>query len=277
VADNEARWDSAVEVDQTSTVDASSFDTGDDDFIKEGIGTFIATYGASVPVRLNSLVTRIAWGTPDDVTVTLATHETFHARRILSTVSTGILASGKITFEPELPAWKKEAIAGLPMGLLNKVVIEFTKDIFGSIPQSTWVAWDGPGHDNVGFVIKPHGAPIAVGFYGGDQAKEFEKNDDAALAHVKDALREMFGSEVDTTFKTSAITHWGSTPWSLGSYSAARPGGSKYHAVLAQPVDDRVFFAGEACGAPIHNGSLAGAYESALQSAGLLIQSLDHK
>jgi len=46
------------------------------------------------------------------------------------------------------------------------------------------------------------------------------------------------------------------------------------HAVLARPIDDRVFFAGEACSRPIYNGSLAGAFESALEASKLLVKSL---
>ena len=48
----------------------------------------------------------------------------YQARKALVTVSTGVLQKKKIQFEPELPAWKREAIAGLPMGHMQKVIID---------------------------------------------------------------------------------------------------------------------------------------------------------
>jgi monoamine oxidase len=274
VEDNVGRYESAAEVDQTSAIDSASFESDNDDFIREGIGTFVATYGKDVPVRLNSEVKKIAYGT-GGVTVTLSSSETFHAKTVLSTVSNGILASGKIAFEPALPAWKQDAIKALPMGTLDKVVMEFDgTDIFGALPDSSWVLYDGPGHDNMAFVIKPLGAPIAVGFYGGNQALEYEKSDQKALDNAKNVIGQMFGSAAPGRMKSSDLTHWAATPWTLGSYSSARPGGSKMHTELAKPVDNVLFFAGEACGTPRHNGSLAGAYESAVSASDLIVRSL---
>lgn len=271
--DNVARFESAAEAEETSVVDAASFASDDDDFIREGIGAFVAAYGKDVPVRLNSVVTKIQHH-PRGVTVELASGERFEGKRVLVTVSTGVLAAGKIAFDPPLPQWKLDAIAALPMGLLNKVVLEFKTDIFGDTPSNSWVMWDGPGRDNVAFVIKPLDAPIAVGFHGGQQARDFEKDDAAALAHVQGALRQMYGPRADSELLRTGLTHWGSNPYSLGSYSAARPGGSRMHAVMAQPVGDRLFFAGEACARPIYNGSLAGAYESAIDASRQIIASL---
>lgn len=271
--DDLARFESAAEAEDTSVVDAASFASDDDDFVRESIAAFVAAYGKDVPVRLSSVVTRIHYG-PHGVTVELASGERFEGKRVLVTVSTGVLAAGRIAFDPPLPQWKLDAIAALPMGLLNKVVLEFKTDIFGDTPSNSWVLWDGPGRDNLAFVIKPFDAPIAVGFHGGQQARNFEKDDAAALAHVQGALRQMYGPRVDSELLRTRLTHWGSNPYSLGSYSAARPGGSRMHAVMAQPVGDRLFFAGEACARPIYNGSLAGAYESALNASKLIIASL---
>lgn len=271
--DNVGRFEAAVEIDQTSTIDAAEFDSGDDDFVKEGIGTFVAKYGEDVPVRLKSVVTKIEYG-PEGVVAHVADGERVLAKRALVTVSTGVLAAGKIAFEPPLPKWKKEAIAGLPMGLLNKVVLQFKTDIFGDSKPNSWTMWDGPGSDNIAWVIKPLDAPIAVAFYGAKQAAQFEKDDAAAVAHAKQALRKMYGKRVDTEFEKHALTKWGQNPWTMGSYSAARPHNSRMHAVMAKPVDDRVFFAGEACSRPVFNGSLAGAYESAVEASKAIVASL---
>jgi len=41
----------------------------------------------------------------------------------------GVLASGSIKFTPGLPAWKRDAISAVPMGLLNKVTLQYRKGL----------------------------------------------------------------------------------------------------------------------------------------------------
>jgi monoamine oxidase len=60
--------------------------------------------------------------------------------------------------------------------------------------------------------------------------------------------------------------HWAADPFARGSYSYAVPGAADERAVLAAPVDDRLFFAGEACS--IHDFSTAhGAYLTGIVAA----------
>lgn len=274
VASDIGPLENGVEIEHVSSISAGLFATGDDDFIQEGVGTFVASFGKDVPARLNSIVKKIKYGS-SGVSVGLTSGEVFHADRVLVTVSTGVLSSGKITFEPPLPKWKLEAIAKLPMGLLNKIVMQFKKDIFKDTPKNSWVLWDGPGDDNIAFVIRPLDAPIAIAFYGGEHARAFEEDDKAALKHAKDALSKMFGNAVDSEFDRSLVTKWGKNPWTLGSYSYVTPGASKVYKELLKPVADRVFFAGEACALPKFNGGLDGAYESSIRASKLLIHSLN--
>lgn len=273
IASNIGALENGAEPDKISAITAGLFDSENDDFVRQGIGAFVAAYGKEVPVRLNSVVNAVDYDATG-VTVRLTSGERFYAHRVLVTVSTGVLAAGKIAFNPPLPSWKHAAIKSLPMGLLNKVVIQFKSDIFKDTPKNSWVLWDGPKDNNMAFVIRPLNAPIAVGFYGGEQAKELEKNDVAALSQAKDVLRKMFGEEVLSEFDSYAITKWGQNPWTMGSYSYVTPGASTMHVVLEKPVADRVFFAGEACSRPEFNGSLHGAYESGLSASKMILDSL---
>ena len=60
-------------------------------------------------------------------------------------------------------------------------------------------------------------------------------------------LEALFGSSIKGCLTDRVIaTTWQGDPWTLGAYSAARPGRAHQRAVLARPVDDRLFFAGEA-------------------------------
>ena len=127
------------------------------------------------------------------------------------------------------------------------------------------------------FVIKPMGANIIVGFYGAGMARRFEElGDKPAAQYAKDALTDMYGAGLVAQIQNekTKVTHWGQTPWTLGAYSAALPGASKEHAAMAKPVNDRVFFAGEACGPAEFNGSLAAAYLSGQKASQAVQESL---
>ena len=62
------------------------------------------------------------------------------------------------------------------------------------------------------------------------------------------------------------MTAWGQDPYTLGAYSAAKPGYSRMRRELRRAVDERLYFAGEA----VHSewaGQLPGAYLSGVRVA----------
>jgi monoamine oxidase len=86
------------------------------------------------------------------------------------------------------------------------------------------------------------------------------------LAFACDELALLFGSEIKDRLHFLTATSWALDPLSRGSYSYARPGHADARQKLAQSVDDRLFFAGEACSA--HDFSTAhGAYETGIMAA----------
>ena len=277
VGANVGPLESGSDITKTSSVDAVAMDTDPDDFVRQGIGTFVERFGRDVPVQLNSPVTAIRYGAEAGGGVLVETAAgKYRGRRVVVTVSTGVLAARRIAFAPELPEWKWEAIRGLPMGLLNKIIFRFDDDILPHEADSEWVLHQQSPPPETGepevmaFVVKPLGSKLIVGFFGGTQAARFEKlGDKAAADYAKAALTQMYGPELVARIRNdqTKATHWGQNPWTLGAYSAALPGASKMHEELAKPVDGLVFFAGEAAGPVEYNGSLAAAYISGLQAS----------
>ena len=49
----------------------------------------------------------------------------------------------------------------------RQAIFEFDRNVFGDVTPSSWVLWDGPGQDDMAFVVRALGANAAVGFYGG--------------------------------------------------------------------------------------------------------------
>jgi monoamine oxidase len=120
------------------------------------LGALIARFGADVPVTLNCAVERIDWS---GRAVELQTPKgTVKARRVLITVSTGVLGAGDIRFDPNLPDWKREAIAGVPMGTHNRIGLMFDKDVFGpDCPEGGGVLL--PEEESIWFSFRPFGQP----------------------------------------------------------------------------------------------------------------------
>lgn len=244
--------DWGVDFTDLSTLDYSSY--GDIDayyMIKEGYGTLVARVGANLPVQLETPATRVDWSGPGVAVETPA--GTIRAKACVVTVSTGVLGAGAIQFTPELPDWKKVAIANLPMGLLAKITLQFDGERFGFIPNNWltyWVPNEMPA-EACYFLTFPFGFDIMIGFVGGEFGWRISAEGvDAAIDFALNEVVTMVGSRARDHFVKGHLTGWASHPWTRGAYAAARPGNYGARAVLTRPLGDRVFFAGEAVAIP---------------------------
>jgi monoamine oxidase len=101
-----------------------------------------------------------------------------------------------------------------------------------------------------------------------------EREGEAAMAAFAiDELAGIFGAEIRWQLAPLAASAWLAEPWSHGSYSHARPGRAGDRARLAAPVEDRIFFAGEAT-SPNFFSTAHGAYETGLAAAEAALRSL---
>ncbi len=167
-------------------------------------------------------------------------------RAVIVTASTGVLASGAIRFTPELPGPTQDAIADIPMGMLAKIPLQIRDQRFGLEPF-TDVLLARRGRRDLYFLSFPFASDLMVGFVGGDLGWELSAaGEAAAVDFATQGLVEMFGSNAARSVVKGALTPWASNPWTRGAYAAASPGRYGAREALAQPVGDRIFFAGEA-------------------------------
>src|SRR4029450_211233 len=73
--------------------------------------------------------------------------------------------------------------------------------------------------------------------------------------------------------RRSTATAWVGDPWARGAYSAARPGFAHCRTVLAQPVGERIFFAGDACTVETF-GAIHGAWVSGAETTRRVVAAL---
>ena len=220
--------------------------------------------GRSFPVKLSTPAKRIQWSGSGVTVETDAGN--IKAKIGIVTVPLGVLAAEKIAFDPPLPDWKREAIAGLPMGLLAKAPLQFDGETFG-LPDNSWLTYKADSTEACFFLVRPFGFDLMIGFLGGKCAWDLTRQGDAAAVDfAKEKLRDMLGSDMDKHFVRGGFTGWGRDPWSLGSYASAKPGSYPARAAMRKPVENRLFFAGEACAGEFAE-TCGGAMRSGLETA----------
>jgi monoamine oxidase len=231
------------ELDQVSIQDMDAYeDTNINWRVRRGYGALIAAYGAPCPIALSCNVTLIDHS---GKRLRIETSRgTLTADKTIVTVPTNLIADEAIRFSPPLPA-KVDAARGLPLGVDDKVVLAlddaeaFPKE--ANLRGATMRTAMGTYH------IRPFGQPCIDGFFGGRFARELEDAGDGAFAaHSIDEIAGFLGNDIRRKLKPLAESRWARDPLARGAYSHALPGHAGDRAVLAAPVDGRLFFAGEA-------------------------------
>ncbi|MCP4421420.1 MAG: FAD-dependent oxidoreductase [Chloroflexi bacterium] len=265
-----AAW--GKDVDLVSTADFTSA-TGDLGFqVLHGFGNLVAAWGADVAVSLNTRAERIDWSGHG---VTVETPKGVIAgHTALITVSTGILASGDIVFAPGLPDWKIEAIKSLPMGTENKIGVYFDADVFGADGRGHYTAWNDDGNA-AKIDVSAMGLNTAVVFVGGSHGVWLERRGQQACHNFAvDRIADIFGNDIRKQVSRSIVTAWSTEPWTRGSWACALPGQANQRANLQRPIDERLFFAGEAT---VYGGqgTCHGAYQSGIRAAKQIARKLN--
>ncbi len=229
--------------------------------VKQGLGTLVSAYSKGLSVRTGVAATAIDWsGTGVRVQTTAGTID---AAACIVTVSTGVLASGAIRFTPKLPVDKAVAISDVPMGLLAKIALQFDGERFGLTENDflTYAVPETVPAEACYFLMWPTGFDIAVGYVGGQFGWDLSNVDQRqAVDFALGEFAKMMGSRARQHFVKGVMTDWATNPLTLGAYAAAKPGRSAVRGVLAEPLGERVFFAGEA---------VAGRYTALLSGAHL--------
>ena len=259
-----------VELDQLSVHDFWRYhDTGVNWRIMEGYGGLMAALGAGFDIALDCPVSLIDHAGPR---LRIETPRgDVRACAVIVTVPTDVLCAGALQFRPALPD-KIEAAAVLPLGLADKLYLgldkaeEFPKDshLYGALDRAQTCSYH----------VRPFGRPLIEVYSGGRFARELEAEGEAAFASFAiGQLASLLGGGIRKRLHPIAATAWGRDPYARGSYSHAMPGHADARAVLAAPVDARLFFAGEAC--MVNDFSTAhGAYRSGVAAADAVIAAL---
>ncbi|WP_407186508.1 flavin monoamine oxidase family protein [Bradyrhizobium centrosematis] len=258
------------ELKDMSTLDWDAYeDTNFNWRVRRGYGALVAAYGAACPVALNCNVTLIDHS---DKRIRIATSQgTLTADRVIVTVPTNLIADETIRFSPQLPA-KVGAAAGLPLGVDDKVTLAL--DDAEAFPREANLRGATMRTEMGTYHIRPFGQPCIEGFFGGSFARALEDSGEGAIAaQAVSEIAGFLGNDIRRKLKPLSESRWARDPFARGSYSHALPGHAGDRAVLAAPVDGRLFFAGEAT-SPEFFTTAHGARDSGERAAGEVLVAL---
>lgn len=238
----------------------------DDRLVTAGMDRLISLLALDLDLRYNQVVQSITWR-PGAVTVGTAGTQ-WQADSVVVTLPIGVLAEGNVRFDPPLPASIAEPMSRLRMGLLNKICLTFPYSFwdqradfltFYSNPPPLYYAWLN--------LMRYGSTPALLGFTSGRMARTVETMTDEALVdRLMRRMRAARGVRVPEPLAVR-VSHWAGDPYARGSYSYPGLGASgNDRSQLARPVEDTLFFAGEAT----HRddpASVHGAWWSGLRAA----------
>lgn len=258
-------------------------------------------------VLLNTAAECIEW-TEHDVTVSVraganagscdpAATGPIRARSMIITVPVGVLRAepdepGAIRFQPEVPGLA-DALSHLAMGTVQRTVMAFRERFWERLPcgaAEDGADGAGPTLADLSFLHTPGSTvpvwwtlfplltPVMVGWVGGPAAAALSALPESEIAHR--AIRDLSRCTGIAEERLSGLvaghwTHnWERDPYSRGAYSYATVGGSGAARRLSRPVQQTIFFAGEATDTDGRTGTVEGALATGRRAARGVLQAL---
>ncbi|WP_059008374.1 flavin monoamine oxidase family protein [Streptomyces specialis] len=237
---------------------------GEQEIVPGGYDQLFRPLSAGLDIRFGQDVTHISHdGT--GVTVHTARGTELPCSDVIVTVPLGVLRGGGLSFSPDLPPAKREALDRLAMGTLSKTWLRFPRVFWDDAvlthaylgtEDDAWSEW-------YSFARVHDGAPVLLSLNGGPAGRAIEALSDRDIAGRATAvLRRWFGDAAETPVALQN-SRWTQDPYALGSYSITPPGASpEDRDTLAAPIAGRIHFAGEAthstCHQTVHGALLSG-------------------
>jgi len=244
---------------------------GGDAIVTGGLDRLMMNLAEGLDIRLSQAVQRIEHSQTGVIVSTQSGSES--ADVVVVTIPLGVLQGGGVEFSPALPSSKDTAIQSLGSGLLNKCILRFDESAWPEAPEIFNRVADERGAWTEFLNLSSYGqGPALMAFNAGSYARYLEQyTDEETVAEAVHALRGMFGANFPDPI-SAQVTRWAQDPNALGSYSYPSEDTRWDTRIrLLEPVDQRLFFAGEATSthAP---GTLHGAILSGRAAANAVVE-----
>jgi monoamine oxidase len=242
---------------------------------------------SGVRIESETIVDSVKW-TPGKAEITAhRANEScrFATGKLLVTVPLGVLQTsdgqdGAVRFTPALPRTKVEALKKLQMGKIIRVSLRFRQRFWETLsaPSGGSKTLDGMSFlfsdDDwypTWWTMMPEKLPIITGWAPFQCAERLSgKSQSFVVDHALQTLGKLLDVRSDklAQFVDDSFFHdWQNDPFSRGAYSYGGVDADGAQAALASPVENTLFFAGEATDISGHNGTVHGAIASGQRAA----------
>jgi monoamine oxidase len=216
----------------------------------------------------------------------------FTAPRVLITLPLGVLQAssrdaGAVRFVPALPQKKMEALMKLEMGKVIRVTLRFQRRFWNEISLPAGPAktlsdmsflFSEDDYFPTWWTTMPDKLPIVTGWAPFDSAERLSgKSRSFVVDHALRTLGTLFdvkSVELARLLDAAYFHDWQSDPFSRGAYSYGAVGADGAQEALGSPIENTLFFAGEATDVTGHNGTVHGAMTSGYRAAQEILASI---
>lgn len=233
-------------------------------------------------IHLSSVVTEIHWQ-KDRVSVMTEGGKNYTANKVVITVPLGILqaqppGAGCISFIPAIPD-KMKSILAMGYGGVIKVLLQFSEPFWRDASFNKRI---GYSFRDAGFIFSnatiptwwtqlPEKNSLLSGWLAGPNAEKWKASGEEIILqealHSLAFIFKMSESEVKGILSSHRIMNWIADPFTRGAYSYATLQTAEAKKVLRHPVENTLFFAGEALGDSAESGTVESALTSGQQVA----------
>lgn len=231
-----------------------------------GYGQLTQRLAEGLPVRLNTPVRVISLRAPDHVVIDTADGQ-WRAAKAIVTVPLGVLKSGTIRFDPQLPDSHRRAIDAIGFGRFEKLLLRFDTAFWHDVDQIQVAGRPGEPFMSWYNLNRVVGRPVLMALNGGAAAGAI---DGMGLDRQTVLATEVLATIYPGRFRTPSAAQasgWWDDEFSRGSYSFTAVGsGRPDREALAEPVGGRLWLAGEAAHADLHS-TVHGAWLSGRKAA----------
>ena len=210
------------------------------DFVNENIAKTVKH-----KIQYNSPVNAIDYS-GNNVIVKTSNGKTYEADRILVTVSIGVLKSNLITFIPEMNKENRKAIESITFHPGFKVAMKFSEKFY---PDAITCKVKNGEKGFYDIAFKKNVQTNVLGFLctGNETQKYYNlKSEQEIISSLLEELDEMFDGEASTFYSGEYILeNWGQHEFIQGTWTQAIHEKRSYLKIVNQPLDNKVYFAGE--------------------------------
>ncbi len=282
----------AAPPDRVSARSLSEAGVGEDSFrVRESYQALIDWLAGSlaekgVSVQCNAIVREIRWtaGKVEAVVSDGAGERLWTSSRAVITLPVSLLQLGltdpdAVRFLPPLLA-KASVLKKMAMGSVTRILLTFSKPFweeeapelgFVHAPEEAFPTW---------WTAQPSHHPLLTGWAGGPKSEALRSSSEEALRGAAlGSLAKIFdrpAAELEKLIVSVRFHDWDRDRFSRGAYSYLLPGGIDAPKALAEPIQDTLYFAGEATHSEGQNGTVDGALESGARAAEEILEAIWH-